>query len=228
MRILEARDLTRTYDMGEVKVQALKSVSFDVNQGEFIVILGPSGSGKSTLLNMIGGIDRVDEGTLLYREKSVSGLSKTQLGEYRRMVIGFVFQFYNLIPSLNAYENIALAAELADNPLNVSQVLEDVGLADRADHFPSQLSGGQQQRVAMARAIVKNPEILLCDEPTGALDTDTGREIMDLLKRINRLYEKIVIVITHDPEIAQMADRIFHIRDGELEQIEEVDRHASA
>ncbi len=220
--ILTAKGLGKTYTMGEVAVEALKSVDFEIFEGEFIVVLGPSGSGKSTLLNLIGGMDKIEKGEFYFRDKPIHGLDKNGLANYRRDVIGFVFQFYNLMPTLNAYENVELAAELSKNPLSIDTVLKDVGLSERAHHFPSQMSGGQQQRVAMARAIVKNPEVLLCDEPTGALDSATGVQVMSLLKHINQAYGKTIIVITHDTEIASLADRVFHIRDGLLENIEKV------
>lgn len=226
--VLSARGLSKTYTMGEVKVHALNNVDFDIYDGEFIVVLGPSGSGKSTLLNLIGGMDSIDEGEFFFRGNPVHGLNKNGLAEYRRDVIGFVFQFYNLIPTLNAYENVSLAADIAKNPLKIDDVLSQVGLADRSHHFPSQMSGGQQQRVAMARAIVKNPEVLLCDEPTGALDTTTGDQVMSLLKHLNKMYGKTVIVITHDTDIARLADRVFHIRDGRLESIEKVTENATS
>lgn len=226
--VLTAKGLSKTYTMGEIEVHALNKVDFEIYDGEFIVVLGPSGSGKSTLLNLIGGMDRIDEGEFYFRGNPVHGLDKNGMAEYRRDVIGFVFQFYNLIPTLNAYENVSLAADIAKNPLNIDDVLSQVGLAERSHHFPSQMSGGQQQRVAMARAIVKNPDILLCDEPTGALDTATGDQVMNLLKHLNQMYGKTVIVITHDTDIAKLADRIFHIRDGRLESIEKVNNNATS
>jgi len=219
--LLKAENLSKSFLRGEVIVKALDKVSFEIFEGEFIVILGPSGSGKSTLLNMIGGMDKIDAGALLYKSMPVHEMDRDGLALYRRGEIGFVFQFYNLIPSLNAYENVALASNLSKNPLDVNKVLEQVGLGQRKDHFPSQLSGGQQQRVAMARAIAKNPSILLCDEPTGALDTESSELFMQLLKWLNKEYKKTVIVITHDTELAYLADRVFHIRDGRLSHIEE-------
>lgn len=218
--ILSARGLVKQFQMGEVTVRALDGVDFDIYEGEFIVILGPSGSGKSTLLNMIGGMDSLDGGTLFFKENAVHTLDKAGMAQYRRDVVGFVFQFYNLIPSLNAFENVALAAQISRRGLDVAETLERVGLVERMDHFPSQLSGGQQQRVAMARAIAKNPDMLLCDEPTGALDSESSDKVMHLLKNINQTYGKTVIVITHDREIAQVADRVFHIHDGHLTHIE--------
>ncbi len=226
--LIKAEGLKKTFQMGEVKVTALDGVSFEIYRGEFIVILGPSGSGKSTLLNMIGGMDGFDGGSLMFQNQAVHTLDRNGLSEYRRNVVGFVFQFYNLMPSLNAFENVALAAQIAKSPLSPKEVLTQVGLEDRMAHFPSQMSGGQQQRVAMARAIVKNPEILLCDEPTGALDSESSEAVMGLLKTINKKYEKTIIVITHDQEVGKLADRIFHIRDGKLTHIERVNTNASA
>lgn len=218
--LLSAKGLVKHFQMGEVTVKALDGVDFEIFEGEFIVILGPSGSGKSTLLNMIGGMDKIDSGELHFRGQAVHKLDRLGLSKYRRDAIGFVFQFYNLIPSLNAFENVALAAQLSRDSLDPADTLERVGLHDRMDHFPSQLSGGQQQRVAMARAIAKNPDILLCDEPTGALDSHSSDAVMGLLKEINKEYRKTIIVITHDKEISTLADRVFHISDGRLTHIE--------
>lgn len=222
-RILYARNLSKYYEMGEVTVKALKEVNFDIYEGEFIVVLGPSGSGKSTMLNIIGGMDSATGGEIYYRNKFLVGMSDKELTLYRRNAIGFVFQFYNLIPNLTAYENVLLSTEIAVNPLKVEDVLKEVELVERADHFPSQLSGGQQQRVAIARAIAKNPDILLCDEPTGALDLSTGVQVLKLLKKFNKNYGKTVMVITHNSDIAKIADRIFYIKDGKIDRIEKVD-----
>jgi putative ABC transport system ATP-binding protein len=207
--------------MGELKVDVLRNINFEIEDGEFIVILGPSGSGKSTLLNLIGGMDSIDSGSLSYKGLNIETMDKKRLTQYRRKAIGFVFQFYNLIPSLNAYENVLLAGNLSDNPLDVDMIFEEVGLGDRKEHFPSQLSGGQQQRVAMARAVIKNPDILLCDEPTGALDTKSSEMVMNFLKIFNKSYGKTIIVITHDGDISKIADRVFHIKDGQLVNIQE-------
>ncbi|WP_258359642.1 ABC transporter ATP-binding protein [Moorella sulfitireducens] len=217
--ILKARNLTKYYQMGEVRVEALKDVSFDIFPGEFIVVLGPSGSGKSTLLNLIGGMDVASSGEIYYRDKPLHNAPEKVLTGYRRDAVGFVFQFYNLMPNLTAYENVMLAVEIAKKPLPAVEMLEQVGLADRADHFPAQLSGGEQQRVAIARAVAKNPEILLCDEPTGALDSSTGIQVLKVLKDFNRHYKKTVIIITHNAAIAQIADRIFYLKDGRLDRI---------
>lgn len=222
--ILRAKDLSKYYQMGEVRVDALKEVSFEVYKGEFIVVLGPSGSGKSTMLNLIGGMDTASSGEIYYKEKALHGATEKTLTEYRRNAIGFVFQFYNLIANLTAYENVKLSVEISKNPLKVEEVLEQVGLLERSGHFPAQMSGGQQQRVAIARAIAKNPEILLCDEPTGALDFSTGVQVLKLLRDFNKTYKNTVIVITHNAGIAKMADRVFYIRDGRLDHIEVVEK----
>lgn len=220
--ILKARGLTKYYQMGEVKVEALRGLDFDIYAGEFIVVLGPSGSGKSTMLNLIGGMDVASSGEIYYRGKPLHNASEKVLTEYRRDAVGFVFQFYNLMPNLTAYENVMLSVEIAKNPLKPEDVMEQVGLADRAEHFPVQLSGGEQQRVAIARAVAKNPEILLCDEPTGALDSSTGIQVLQVLRDFNKRYNKTVIVITHNASIAQMADRVFYLKDGRLARIENV------
>lgn len=219
--LLKAENLCKSFTMGELKVDVLRNINFEIEDGEFIVILGPSGSGKSTLLNLIGGMDSIDSGSLSYKGLNIETMDKKRLTQYRRKAIGFVFQFYNLIPSLNAYENVLLAGNLSDNPLDVDMIFEEVGLGDRKEHFPSQLSGGQQQRVAMARAVIKNPDILLCDEPTGALDTKSSEMVMNFLKIFNKSYGKTIIVITHDGDISKIADRVFHIKDGQLVNIQE-------
>lgn len=217
--ILEGKNLSKWYQMGAVRVDALKGVNFQLFEGEFVVVLGPSGSGKSTMLNIIGGMDQVSEGELFYKGVPIHNVNEASLTRYRRNAVGFIFQFYNLMPNLTAYENVQLAVEITNDPLSVDEVLADVGLAGRAGHFPAQLSGGEQQRVAVARAIAKNPEILLCDEPTGALDYITGIQVLQLLRKFNRQYNKTVIVITHNASIADMADRVFYIKDGELARI---------
>lgn len=216
--ILKANHLNKIYTNGSVSTHAIKDVSFEVYEGEFIVILGPSGSGKSTLLNLIGGMDTVSSGELYYRAQSVHTFKKKQLAKYRREVVGFVFQFYNLLPSLNCMENVRLTADLSEAPLSVKEIIKRVGLEGREHHFPSQLSGGQQQRIALARAIVKSPDILLCDEPTGALDTESGEQVLALLKQINQEDKKTIIIISHDSNLLRFADRFFEIRDGRLEE----------
>ena len=219
--IITATDLTKEYIMGEVVVTALKGASFHIGKGEFVVILGPSGSGKSTMLNIIGGIDKPSSGSIVYKHHDLANMSDKELTKYRRQAVGFVFQFYNLIPNLTAKENIALAAELSDNPNSPDELLEKIGLAAHGEHFPSQMSGGEQQRVAIARALAKNPDIFLCDEPTGALDFKTGIAVLKILKDFNKEYGKTVIIITHNAGIGAMADRVFHIKDGLIEKIVE-------
>lgn len=223
-RLITAEQICKDYILGEVTVQALKNISFELYEKELIVILGPSGSGKSTLLNILGGIETASSGKLLYGEEAIDWKNKKALTAYRRAHVGFVFQFYNLMPGLTAMENVELAAELGEHPLDPVKLLEQVGLSDRAGHFPSKLSGGQQQRVAIARALCKNPDILLCDEPTGALDSQTGIQILKLISDFNRTYEKAVVLITHNQNIAQIADRVFHFKDGYLERIEKNER----
>jgi len=216
---MEVRDVTKEYIMGEVIVHALRGVSFDIYGGEFIVVLGPSGSGKSTLLNIIGGIDKASAGTIMFENKDIGSASDRELTAYRRHAVGFVFQFYNLIPNLTARENIMLAAEMSNHPIPPDELLEAVDLTDRAGSFPTQMSGGQQQRVAIARAVSKNPQILLCDEPTGALDFSTGIQVLRILKNFNEQYKKTVIIITHNASIGEMGDRIFYVKDGLIDKI---------
>jgi putative ABC transport system ATP-binding protein len=219
--VIKAEGLCRNYKMGEVIVNALKEASFEIYDKEFVVVLGHSGSGKSTLLNILGGMDEADEGSLWYTNKDVTKFSNMELVKYRRNTVGFVFQFFNLIPSLTAKENVALAADISKNPLNIKEVMDMVGLSDRMDHFPSQLSGGEQQRVAIARAIVKNPALLLCDEPTGALDINTGINVIKLLLDFNKRFSRPVIIITHNTAIAKLADRVFHMHDGRIDRVED-------
>jgi putative ABC transport system ATP-binding protein len=214
MVILRTENLTKSYQMGEIEVKALQETSFEIEEGKFIVILGPSGSGKSTLLNIIGGMDQPTSGKVFLRDEEITEYSEKELTEYRRNKIGFIFQFYNIMANLTAEENVELATEISQNPLPVDEILEAVGLGERKDHFPSQLSGGEQQRVSIARAVAKNPEILLCDEPTGALDFETGIAILSLLRKLNRDMGKTVIIITHNSDIAYMADRIIKMRSG--------------
>jgi putative ABC transport system ATP-binding protein len=215
-----ARGVVKTYDMGEVQVQALRGVDLDLYPGELVVLLGPSGSGKSTLLNILGGLDRATSGDIRYLGKSLVNASERELTEYRRHHVGFVFQFYNLIPSLTARENVAAVTEIAKNPMAPQDALALVGLSDRLDHFPSQLSGGQQQRVAIARAIAKRPAVLLCDEPTGALDSETGILVLEAIDRVNRELGTTTAVITHNADIAAMADRVIHLTDGRIVSVE--------
>lgn len=209
-------DVTKEYKMGEVSVKALKPVTFSIPKGELVVVLGPSGSGKSTLLNIMGGMDIPSSGRVIFDNTDISAYNERQLTNFRRSKIGFIFQFYNLMPNLTARENVELAAEISENPMKIEFVMERVGLGDRMSHFPSQMSGGEQQRVAIARAIAKNPDVLMCDEPTGALDYTTGIKVLKLLEEINRETGKTVIIITHNQPIAQMADRVIKMRSGEI------------
>lgn len=220
--LVSTRCLNKTYFMGEVTVEALKDANLDIYEGEFMVILGPSGSGKSTLLNIIGGMDSPTDGEVLFKGEGIGNLDDNGLTRYRRDNIGFIFQFYNLLPNLTVKENLELVTDMSANPLDVMEVLSKVGLKERADHFPSQLSGGEQQRVAVARAVAKNPEMLLCDEPTGALDNATGRIVLRVLKDINEGYGKTVLVITHNAAIAKMADRILYLSNGRIADISSV------
>jgi putative ABC transport system ATP-binding protein len=217
--VLKVENLSKYYQMGEVTVKALENVSFGVEKGEFIVILGPSGSGKSTLLNIIGGMDAPTGGSVFFNDEMITGFTDKELTMYRRYKIGFVFQFYNLLSTLTAKENVELVAEITDSSADIDEVMEAVGLGDRADHFPSQMSGGEQQRVAIARAVAKNPDILLCDEPTGALDFETGISILKVLKDVNIKYKNTVVVITHNTPIAQMADKVIKMRSGGITEI---------
>ena len=216
---MRVTDLTKKYTMGDVEIYALRGVSFELYAGEFVVVLGPSGSGKSTLLNIIGGIDKATSGTVEIDGKDISEATDRQLTAYRRGTVGFVFQFYNLIPNLTARENIALAAEMSGDPLPPDNMLSAVGLDHRGNNFPTQLSGGEQQRVAIARAVSKNPHILLCDEPTGALDFSTGIQVLRTLKDFNERYKKTVIIITHNASIGAMGDRVFYFKDGLIDRI---------
>ena len=218
--LIKAQGLTKDYELGEVTVHALKGVSFEINEAELVVVLGPSGSGKSTMLNILGGIETASSGTVLYAGKPLDWSDQDALSDYRRDHIGFVFQFYNLLPGLTALENIEISGELSKDPLDAEKLLGEVGLADRAGHFPNRLSGGEQQRIAIARALCKNPEVLLCDEPTGALDSKTGVQVLQLLFDFCREYRKTVILITHNQSIAAIADRVFYVRDGIIERIE--------
>jgi putative ABC transport system ATP-binding protein len=214
--VLSASALTKVYHVGQVDVQALRGVDLELRQGELLVLLGPSGSGKSTLLNILGGLDVPTSGTVRYGELDLSAADERALTEYRREHVGFVFQFYNLIPSLTARENVALVTDIVPRPFAAEDVLRLVGLGDRLDHFPAQLSGGEQQRVAIARAVAKNPALLLCDEPTGALDFQTGRLVLTTLQRVNHELGTTTAVITHNIPIARMADRVITLADGRI------------
>lgn len=215
-QIFAARSLTKIYTSGEVQVHALRGLDLEIDAGELVVLLGPSGSGKSTLLNIMGGLDRATSGQLLFKDIELTNLDDAALTSYRRRHVGFVFQFYNLMPSLTAYENVALVTEIADRPMQPEGALALVGLTERMDHFPSQLSGGEQQRVAIARAIAKQPEVLLCDEPTGALDSKTGILVIEALTRVNAELDTTTLIITHNASIQQVADRVLFFADGQI------------
>jgi len=218
--LLSARDLWKIYGSGELQVFALREVNLDIEQGELLIIVGASGSGKSTLLNMIGGMDRPTRGQLLFEGQDLSQANDHQLTLYRRHQVGFVFQFFNLVPTLTALENVQVAVQIARKPMDAAESLAIVGLQDRASFFPSQLSGGQQQRVAIARALASNPPLLLCDEPTGNLDTETGRQVLQLLVRVNRELGKTVVIISHSSAVASVGHRVAQIRDGTILSVE--------
>lgn len=220
MAFVEFRDVRKIYQMGEVQVAALDGMSFDIEQGEFVVVVGPSGSGKTTLLNMLGGMDSCTSGSIMLGGREISSFAERQLTEYRRHDIGFVFQFYNLVQNLTARENVELASQICTNPLPADDVLEQVGLAARANNFPAQLSGGEQQRVAIARALAKNPKLLLCDEPTGALDYRTGKAILCLLQDTCRKTGCTVVLITHNSAFTAIADRVVRVKEGRVERME--------
>lgn len=218
--IIKAEGLSVRYEGSGVAVDALKDAAFEIRDGEFVVVLGPSGSGKSTLLNVVGGMDQPTGGRLWYRDRELTAMTADALSDYRRDTVGFVFQFFNLIPSLTARENVELAASIVKKPEDTKKVLETVGLSGRAGHFPAQMSGGEQQRVSIARAIVKNPDLLLCDEPTGALDSNNSVAIVALLLDIRKKLGCPVMTITHNAEMARVADRVFYMKDGRIERIE--------
>ena len=219
MPYIEFKNITKQYKMGEVKINALNNTNFEINKGELVVIVGPSGAGKTTALNILGGLDTATSGKVIVDNKEITKLTSKQLVTYRRNDIGFVFQFYNLVQNLTAKENVELATQLCKDALNVDDILTKVGLENRKDNFPSQLSGGEQQRVAIARAIAKNPKLLLCDEPTGALDYKTGKSILKLLQDMSRKENMTVIIITHNGAIAPMADKVIHFKNGTAEDI---------
>jgi putative ABC transport system ATP-binding protein len=218
MAYIEFRDVCKYYKTGDETIAAADHITFDIENGEFCVVVGPSGAGKTTLLNILGGMDSCDEGSITLDSKIISSYSQKQLTSYRRFDVGFVFQFYNLVQNLTAIENVELASEISESSLDPRLILSEVGLADRADNFPAQLSGGEQQRVAIARALSKDPKILLCDEPTGALDYQTGKAILQLLQDTCRKTGKTVIIITHNSAITKMADRVVHIKNGTITQ----------
>lgn len=217
--VFRARGLTKVYSMGEVEVHALRGIDLDLHRGELVVLLGPSGSGKSTLLNILGGLDTPSGGDVYYLDRRLTGASDAELTHFRREHVGFVFQFYNLIPSLTARENVAAVTEIAPSPMRPEDALALVGLGNRLDHFPAQLSGGEQQRVAIARAIAKNPAVLLCDEPTGALDSATGVVVLEALEKVNRELGTLTVLITHNAGIAGMADRVIRLSDGRIAEV---------
>ncbi len=225
--VFRARGLSKVYVMGEVAVHALRSVDLDIYEGEFVVLLGPSGSGKSTLLNILGGLDAPTSGETMWRDHDLAKADDAELTRYRREHVGFVFQFYNLIPSLTVLENVALVNEIAEKPFDPREALALVGLSERLDHFPSQLSGGEQQRVAVARAIVKSPDVLLCDEPTGALDYDTGKVVLAAIARANEQLGTTTVIITHNAAIAGMADRVLRLGGGRIVGEERNERRLS-
>ena len=220
MAFIEFKDVGKTYQMGEVSIHALHDASFEVEKGELVVIVGPSGAGKTTLLNILGGMDTLTKGTVTMDGREISGLNKRQLTAYRRNEVGFVFQFYNLIGNLTALENVELANQISKDPLDAAEVLRNVGLEGRTKNFPSQLSGGEQQRVAIARALAKNPKLLLCDEPTGALDYQTGKSILKLLQDTGRKTGMTVIIITHNSALTAMADRVIRVKNGTVASVE--------
>lgn len=226
--VFAARQITKVYHMGEVDVHALRGVDLDLYAGEFAVLLGPSGSGKSTLLNILGGLDTPTAGTVHYRDRELTDFDDTGLTRYRRDHVGFVFQFYNLIPSLTALENVALITEISRSPMQPRDALQLVDLSDRQNHFPAQMSGGEQQRVAIARAVAKQPDVLLCDEPTGALDVNTGVLVLEAIQRINRELGTTTAVITHNAVIAEMADRVIHLSGGKITGVEQNARRREA
>ncbi|MFC1806650.1 ABC transporter ATP-binding protein [Planctomycetota bacterium] len=217
--IVSVQSVSKIYRMGQVDVRALREASIDIHDGEFLIIVGPSGSGKSTLLNMIGGMDRPTSGTIRFLDQDLSRASERELTLYRRRHVGFIFQFYNLVPTLTALENVQVATEVVPDPMRPEEALEMVGLADRASHFPSQLSGGEQQRVAVARALASNPRLLLCDEPTGALDLETSLDVLGLLVELNERLNKTIVLITHNGAIAAIGHRVAVIRDGALRSV---------
>lgn len=228
MSMVELQNVSRVYVSGEHELLALDHVDLKLDEGKFIVILGPSGAGKSTLLNLLGGLDTPTEGKIIVQGKDISKLSGDELADYRASTVGFIFQFYNLIPTLTVHENVKLVGEIVPDMLSATQMLEEVGLSDHLKNFPSELSGGEQQRVSIARALAKNPKILLCDEPTGALDSETGVLVLKLLLKMAREYKKTIVIVTHNQNIAKMADVVIHVKNGKIRSYEEQAAPASA
>lgn len=219
MSYIDVKKLKKVYKMGEVEIKAVDNVNFSINEGELVVVLGPSGAGKTTILNILGGMDTATSGSVVVDEKHVEKLNRKELINYRRYDIGFVFQFYNLVQNLTALENVELASQICKNPLNAEDVMKEVGLENRKNNFPAQLSGGEQQRVAIARAIAKNPKLLLCDEPTGALDSKTGKSILELLQKTARKMGMTVVIITHNSVIADIADKVIKVKNGTIDEV---------
>lgn len=228
MALVEFRDVSRVYESGDHVCKALGHVNMTLEEGKFVVILGPSGAGKSTLLNLLGGLDSPTGGKIVVDGRDISTLSRDELAEYRAEKVGFVFQFYNLIPTLTVHENVKLVDEIAPNALSATKMLEEVGLADHLKNFPCELSGGEQQRVSIARALAKNPKILLCDEPTGALDSKTGVMVLGVLLRMAKDYGKTIVIVTHNQNIAKMADVVVRVKNGRVQSVENVKNPASA